>query len=65
MPTKSKGRTHIMSNIRKAMNKISKEALSGVAAMALMVTATNVSTCCWFILGQDKLPDNAKKLRKF
>lgn len=65
MPAKSKGGDHIMSKIRKAMNKISKGALSGVAAMAFMVTATNVSTCCWFILGQDKLPDNAKKLRKF
>ena len=54
-----------MSKIRKAMNKISKGALSGVAAMALMVTATNVSTCCGFILGQDRLPDNAKKLRRF
>ena len=53
-----------MPNIRKAMNKISRGVLSGVAAMALMVTAANVSTC-WFILGQDKLPDNAKKLRKF
>ena len=53
-----------MPNIRKAMNKISRGVLSGVAAMALMVTAANVSTCCWFILGQDKLPDNANKLRK-
>lgn len=54
-----------MPNIRKAMNKISRGVLSGVAAIALMVTATNISTCCWFIFGQDKLPDNAKKLRKF
>lgn len=54
-----------MSKMRKAVDKISRGALSGVAAMALMVTAANVSTCCWFILGQDKLPENAKKLRRF
>lgn len=54
-----------MSKIKKVMNKISKRALSGVAAMSLMVTAANVSMCCWFILGQDKLPDNAAKLRRF
>lgn len=54
-----------MSNIRKAMNKISRGVLSGVAAMALMVTAANVSTCCWFILGQDRLPDNAKNSVNF
>ena len=33
--------------------------------VALTVTATNMNRCCWFIFGQDKLPDNAKKLRKF
>lgn len=33
--------------------------------IALTVTATNMNRCCWFIFGQDKLPDNAKKLRKF
>ncbi|MFZ2195848.1 MAG: cyclic lactone autoinducer peptide [Agathobacter rectalis] len=36
-----------------------------MAALALTVTATNMNRCCWFIFGQDKLPDNAKKLRKF
>lgn len=54
-----------MSKVKKLLHKLSTGALSSVAALALMVTATNVSTCCWFILGQDKLPDNAKKLRKF
>lgn len=54
-----------MSKAKKLLHKLSTGALSSVAALALMVTTTNVSTCCWFILGQDKLPDNAKKLRKF
>lgn len=40
-------------------------ALSLAAAVALAVTSWNVNTCCWFILGQEKLPDNAKKLRRF
>lgn len=54
-----------MSKLKKVINKISRKTLSGMAAMALMVTAANVSMCCWFILGQDKLPDNAAKLRRF
>ncbi len=45
--------------------KLSRGAMTSVAALALMVTAANVSTCCWYILGQDELPENAKKLRRF
>ena len=47
-----------MSKLRRLMNRLSHGALSSVAA-------TNMNRCCWFIFGQDKLPDNAKKLRKF
>lgn len=54
-----------MSKLRKVMNKLSHGTLTSVAALALMVTATNMNRCCWFILGQDKMPENAKKLRKF
>lgn len=54
-----------MSKTKILLHKLSKGALSGMAAMALMVTAANVSTCCWYVLGQDELPENAKKLRKF
>lgn len=54
-----------MSKVKRIIHNNSKGMLSSVAAMALIVTATNVSTCCWFILGQDQLPDNAKKLRRF
>lgn len=53
-----------MARLKKWMGKLNKGALSTMAAMALMVTASNVSTCCWFILGQDELPENAKKLRR-
>ena len=54
-----------MSKLRRLMNRLSHGALSSVEALALTVTATNMNRCCWFIFGQDKLPDNAKKLRKF
>lgn len=40
-------------------------ALKAAAALALVVTTVNVNTCCWFILGQDSLPEDAKKLRRF
>lgn len=56
---------NIMSKIKMFYQKLNKGALSSVAALALMITASNVSTCCWYIFGQDKLPENAKKLRKF
>ena len=56
---------NIMSKIKMLYNKLSRGTLTSVAALALMVTASNVSTCCWYIFGQDKLPENAKKLRKF
>lgn len=65
MSTEDKGGQYTMSKAKKILHKLSTGALSSVAALALVVTATNVSTCCWFILGQDELPDNAKKLRRF
>lgn len=39
--------------------------LAFTAVVALGITSWNVHTCCWFILGQDSLPENAKKLRRF
>ena len=54
-----------MSKLRRLMNRLSHGALSSVAELALTVTATNMNLCSWFILGQDKLTDNSKKLRKF
>lgn len=62
---KCKGGHTYMSKLRRLMNRLSHGALTSVAALALTVTATNMNRCCWFIFGQDKLPDNAKKLRKF
>lgn len=50
-----------MLKCKNLFRKLSRGAMTSVAALALMVTAANVSTCCWYILGQDELPENAKK----
>lgn len=36
-----------------------------LARTAMFVTKTNVNSACMFISHQPKLPENAKKLRKF
>jgi len=36
-----------------------------IASLALMVTATNTTQSCFFIMHQPKLPEGADKLRKF
>lgn len=38
---------------------------TSLASLALMVTALNVNATCMLFVHQPKLPDNAKKLRKF
>lgn len=47
------------------MNKASKGAMSALATLALMVTASNVASACWYVMGQDELPEKTKSLRKF
>lgn len=42
-------------------NKLGKAA----AAMALKVTSMNVNSACMLLVHQPKLPEGAKKLRKF
>lgn len=36
-----------------------------IAAMALMVTALNANSACYWLAYQPKLPKGAEKLRKF
>lgn len=36
-----------------------------IAALALLVTATNVNHACMVVMHQPKLPEGAEKLRKF
>ncbi|MDE7266761.1 MAG: cyclic lactone autoinducer peptide [Lachnospiraceae bacterium] len=54
-----------MSKVKNGTDRLSSRALSGAASAAIMMTMVNVHTCCWFVLGQDRLPDGAKKLRRF
>jgi len=58
-------RINTMSKREDFCNRLQEKMLSVIAAIALAVTMLSVHTCCWFILGQDELPENAKKLRKF
>jgi hypothetical protein len=50
---------------RNWMNKVSKGVMSTIAALALLITASNVASACWYVMGQDELPEEVKKLRKF
>lgn len=54
-----------MRKIKNMLNTAAFKSLSMVAAVALVVTETNVNTCCWYYFGQDELPKEARKLRKF
>ncbi len=36
-----------------------------IAALAMVVTALSVNSACHFFYNQPKLPESAKKLRKF
>ena len=51
--------------LKRMANKAGVKAMSSVAALALMVVASNVSTCCWYYFGQEELPEGAKRLRRF
>lgn len=55
----------IISKVKNGTDRLGSMALSGAASAAMAVTRVNVHTCCWFVLGQDRLADGAEKLRKF
>jgi len=38
---------------------------SAIASFALMITALNVNTTCYFLIHQPKLPKGSEKLRRF
>ena len=65
---KNKKERSIMKNlnvaVKREVDRLGEMALKGVASAALKVTTVNVRTCCWFVLGQDRLPDGAEKLRR-
>ncbi len=47
------------------MKKENKKANEILAKIALTVTKIQVNSACGFVMHQPKLPENAKKLRKF
>lgn len=66
-------KTYIIVNIKimkgeKFMEKGKKLMLSIcsiIPTLAIVVTSLNVNTACYWVAHQDKLPQTAKKLRKF
>lgn len=44
---------------------LGQHALKGMALMALAVTTISQNSACYFITHQDKVPEAARKLRKF
>lgn len=51
--------------MRKKFSNFIRKHGSVIAALALLVTTTNVNSACFWINNQPELPDNANNLRKF
>ena len=47
------------------MKKLFQKCSGFLAALAIVVTTMNANTTCVFIMHQDSLPEEAKRLRKF
>ena len=48
---------------RNWMYRLSSKSMSVMAALALMVTTMATNRSCMWYLGQDKMPEDSKKLR--
>jgi cyclic lactone autoinducer peptide len=51
--------------IRNLVAKANVKMLSSCAAFALIITTMASNQRCWYVLHEEKLPENSKKLRKF
>lgn len=51
--------------VKSVIAKVNTKALSSFAAFALLITTLASNQRCWYVLHEEKLPDNYKKLRKF
>lgn len=49
----------------KVLKKLNVTMLSSFAAFALVITTFASNQRCWYVLHEEKLPENHKKLRKF
>ena len=47
------------------MYRLSSKSMSVMAALALMVTTMATNRSCMWYFGQDKMPEDSKKLRRF
>lgn len=50
---------------KKWFYRLSSLAMTGMAAFALMVTSSVSNAACLWYFGQDEMPKNSKKFRKF
>ena len=49
----------------KIKDLVTKTMLSSLATFALVITTMASNQRCWYVLHEEKLPENSKKLRKF
>ncbi|WP_455950117.1 cyclic lactone autoinducer peptide [Eubacterium sp.] len=52
-------------NLKKLISNANIKMLSSLATFALVITTVASNQRCWYVLHEEKLPENAKKLRKF
>lgn len=52
-------------NIKKVTMFINIKLLSTVASLALIITTIASNQRCWYVMYEDKLPDDHTRLRKF
>ena len=51
--------------IKSLVEKTNIKILSSFATFALVITTIASTLRCWYVLNEEKLPKNSKKLRKF
>lgn len=63
--TEIKGGDIMETKINNLVTKTNIKILSLFATFALIITTMAANQKCWYVLHEDKLPENSKKLRKF
>lgn len=63
--TSKKRRVLLKMKKRNWMYRLSSKSMSVMAALALMVTTMATNRSCMWYFGQDKMPEDSKKLRRF
>ena len=54
-----------MIKIKNLITETNVKMLSSLATFALVITTMASNQRCWYVLHEEKLPENSKKLRKF